>query len=245
MQSKINLSHVPNWMLPKQKASTPVTIKKPQAVLDADQMTQLSINIIWQRDLKFDGYDELLEAIQEARAQNLDIPDTKQVLKQDPRLLTSLAPFKDAIRRQYSCQLLLINIRTLELSYRDDTGQQTSNVLKSLWSATKSTFEDKKNLDFVLSITFEALDDKDENIFESFEPAPAFANMFDVSSGDVLSNEAGRASMLDTALAVDQDDSTLPTTDDMAQTDGMQAIMSLTFGAEGSVTDIGAPPVPK
>jgi hypothetical protein len=35
----------------------------------------------------------------------------------DPRLLSSAAAFKDAVRRQFNGENLLINIRNLELEY--------------------------------------------------------------------------------------------------------------------------------
>lgn len=82
--------------------------------------------------------------------------------RQDPRLTSSLASFKDSIRKQYNCEQLRMEIRSLTLTYLNPNlrcvGHQSVNILPEPCSETKGTFEDADNSGFALRVVFEAVD---------------------------------------------------------------------------------------
>jgi len=61
-------------------------------------------------------------------------------------------------------------------------------ILLDSWDETKSTFAREHNTDFVVHVTFEAVDDSSESIYESFDPPPAIAAYFDTSSDNINLN---------------------------------------------------------
>ena len=112
----IDAAHIPAWMRPPEKVfERPEAIAKTAAVTAADLLTPKNYDIVWDRSTKFDGLEELDKALQEAKAGGNNIPSTHQKLSEDPRFSVSPASFTDSIRRQFDCQRLLINIRSLEL----------------------------------------------------------------------------------------------------------------------------------
>ena len=155
--SSIHKSHVPHWLLPDEKIEKTFAIRKSTTVIEADHLAPKHITIIWDIT-NFDGKEELDDALTTARAKNIRIPDSKQRLSQDPRLSTSAASLRDAIRRQYNCQQLLIDIRSIELRYTNLAyGNLTKDILHCEWKESKSTFLDDENSNLVLHVSFEAL----------------------------------------------------------------------------------------
>jgi hypothetical protein len=126
---------------------------------------------------------------------------------QDPRLSPSAAAFKDAIRRQFNCQQILIDIRSIELHYSNlalSNGKITRDILCGAWKESKRTFADDANTNLVLHVSFEALDDPEQDIFESFEPPPQIAEYFDTESSDVAMNDQALADAAANAFGAEQ-----------------------------------------
>ncbi|KAF4636083.1 hypothetical protein G7Y89_g2010 [Cudoniella acicularis] len=242
----IDISHVPQWLRPPEAppANIATLIQKSVNVQAADQLEPLDITIIWEA-IRFDGIEDLEDALVAAKEANIPQPTRKQRLLADPRLFSSIEAFRDAIRRQYNCHEIKMDIRSLELTFISEDGvKETQDVFRAPWPASKSTFESPSNKDFGLHVTFEALDDPSSNIFESFEPPPEIAGLFDTSSGDVRVNEAGVASIV--AAAFDgtsgSKDGAQPPTNEVSSIG--RSYLDIIFSQGGGINGIGAPPDP-
>jgi hypothetical protein len=250
----INEKHVPSWMR-KPEEPTWVSISKTSAVDAADNLQIRQYPIVWQKGVDFDGKDELDEALAKAKAKNIRIPSDHQTLAVDPRLLLSAAAFKDSIRRQFNCENLVIDIRSLEMVYTNKnlskTGRLTKDILQDPWEQSKSTFIDATNEDIILNILFEALDDPDQNIYESFEPPPGVSAFFDTSSGDVATRTDELIATAVAAFELQQRDaSALPTSDIASSTpaegrENLPAFLDLAFSCGTTGADIGSIPDPR
>jgi hypothetical protein len=84
------------------------------------------------------------------------------------------------------------------------SGKLTKDILRCEWKEAKCTFADDSNINLVLHISFEALDDPEQNIFESFEPPPQIAGYFDTASGDVAMNDMALAEATENAFDTEQ-----------------------------------------
>ena len=252
----INESHVPSWMLPPKKTVLPEAIKKTAAIAAADALPPLHLTILWDKDFKFKSKDMLDEALENAEGQGIDIPDTRQIATQDPRLLSSIEQFKDSIRRQFNCQAIPMDIFILSMSFNNtalSAGSQTLNLLKSDWSDTKSTFESQENSDFVLRVVFEALDDPtDPQIYESFDVPVAIDQFFATSTKDVVPLLHGITEVTNAAFnAGDLDNTNLsPPPEDVPRPEevpvgGVPAWLDLVFASSIGGEDIGSAPNPK
>ena len=242
----IDASHIPEWLRPPDNIpERPDELAKTPAVEAADRLEARDYRIVWDLDIPFNGKAQLDEILQAAKASNIQIPSTDQKLSEDPRLSASAASFRDSIRRQFNCQRLSINIRTLELQYTNLALSQSRlhrDILRDDWVDTQSTFADSANSEFVVHVQFEALDDPEEGIYESFQPPPAIAAFFDTSSGEVRSNAVSVAQIA--AAAFDDKDKQLEAAES-SPTNNLPTFLELAFGHGGSACDIGAPPDPK
>ena len=199
-------SHVPHWLRPPQHIKRPDAIIKTADIAVADALPKITIKVLWLKDQKFHGKDELDDALAAAEENSVEIPNTLQNILQDPRISPSLGSFKDSIRRQYNCEQIRMNIRTLTLQYRSSAleGTQSMNILRADWDAgTKSTFQDAANTEFQVRVTFQALDNENDGIYESFEPPPAVSALFDTTSGDVKSKPEAIREILNAAFGVE------------------------------------------
>jgi len=74
-----------------------------------------------------------------------------------------------------------MNIRTLELHYVYSgipaKPRMIKNVLLDSWDETKSNLAREHNTEFVMHATFEAVDNPNESIYESFDPPPATSSL--------------------------------------------------------------------
>jgi len=247
-QISINQSHVPSWMLPPKKVILPEAIKKTAAITAADALLPLQVTIVWDSDRVFDGKDMLDEALEIAEGKGIDIPDTKQIATQDPRLLSSIEQFKDSIRRQYNCQAIPMDIFILSLSYTSSSlKSQKLNLLKNDWSDTKSTFECSENKDFVVRVVFEALDDPtNPQIYESFEVPVAIDQFFTTSTGDIVPLLHGIAEVTNTAFnAGDSDGNRLSPEPEEVPVAGVPGWLDLAFASSVSGEEIGSAPKPE
>ena len=250
--SSIDKSYIPHWLLPVEKNDASFAVKKCAAVLEADKLTPKIITVIWDQTTEFEGSEELNKALEDARAKNLEIPDSKQVLIQDPRLCLSAAAFRDAIRRQYNCSKLLMDIRSIRLTYSNpaiSNGKLTRDILRGDWKETKSTFTDDTNINLVLYISFEALDDPEQNIIESFELPPEITGFFRTDSNDVAMNDKALADIAETAFNTEQD---LHTSQPQLSGAGaslnqreLPSFVELAFTVGRGPDDIGSAPDPK
>lgn len=241
----IDRSYAPDWLLPPKEIERPDSLQKAPAIVAADVLDPLPINIIWKKDLAFDEKDELDGALTTAESKGIPIPNTSQIIKQDPRLSSSLNSFKDSIRRQYNCQELLINIRSLTLQYRSPQGSETLDLLRADWAKTKSTFSNSANANFTLRVVFQALDDPEDSVYESFETPPALSAFFDTSSGDVATKTDGLKAIADAAFDTQEQKPPSPTSKIPTEGVGLLAFLDLVFSCGGSSNSIGSCPDPK
>jgi hypothetical protein len=202
-------------------------------------MSLLKIKLTWDREFSFSGKLDLDSNLEAAEGRGEQMPDTEQQLETDPRLFESLLSFKDYIRRKYNCEKLRMNIRSLELKFQGGGSMQRTNVLTKSWDHFKSTLDDPSNKDISMRVLFEALDDDDDEIYESFEPPPAMTNYFDTSSGDVQASVEALKEMTEAAL-----NNCVPELERSGVGAGMPAFLDLAFGCGGSANDIGSPPDP-
>ncbi|OBT86897.1 hypothetical protein VE02_03857 [Pseudogymnoascus sp. 03VT05] len=183
----IGTEHIPTWLQPKTIAKQLESLPKSSALAMADALPKLSVQIIWDKNAHFAGKKNLDDAIQRAAERDVRIPDTSQVMTEDPRLQGSIEAFRDSIRRQFNCQNLLINIRSVSMSYdsvKMTPTHQTTDLMRNPWSTSKSMFLDIANSKFVVLVSFMALDDEDDQIFESSDPPPAIQHIFGARSGE-------------------------------------------------------------
>jgi hypothetical protein len=248
----VNIAHVPIWLRPKEEIERPEALDKAAFVLAADALPLLSVSIKWLKTSKFPNKEELDKLLDQADL--ADIPNARQIIRQDPRLTSSTESFKDHIRRLYNCQKLHTNIYALNLTYETvdnltsgETEEQCKNILTQSWDETKSIFVNTtKNSNFVLSVVFEAADNPEASVYESFEPTPALTTFFDTSSGDILANTKGLKEMADAAFGKQQQQDPEDTNDDaLKESGGLQAVLDLLFASGGSATDIGSCPDPR
>jgi DNA invertase Pin-like site-specific DNA recombinase len=106
-------------------ALTALTITKTTAVLTADTLPPTEVRVIWDRQRKFSGQEELEEVLEKAEEKGETIPTDSQIITQDPRLCQTAASFKDAIRRVYNCQRLGVDIHSLNPTYYSQALGQT------------------------------------------------------------------------------------------------------------------------
>jgi hypothetical protein len=243
----VDLSHVPHWMRPQEAETEELSaLKKPAAVVAADALAPLDINICWDKEAEFDEKDELDDVLRLAKSKNIPIPSTDMKLQQDPRLSPSVEYFRDSIRRQFNCPNIGMDIRSLELHYKNlalSKSTKERDILRSAWEETKSTFADSKNTNLTIHVQFKAAEDPD-NILETFEPPPAIAALFDVASGDVDRNQEGIQEIFDTAFGEDVvEQAAEPVNND--NTDPRPEFLDLVFSYSSSAADIGSPPKPK
>lgn len=246
---RVNISHVPHWMK-KRDDAVPAALDKTADVAAADALPPVEYQVLWDQNAHFDGKEELDDALNRARAANVRLPSTLQSLQTDPRLIGSAAAFKDSIRRQFNCEKIPMNIRTLELHYvyagTPEKPRMVKNILVDAWDETKSTLAREHNTDFVVHVTFEAVDDLSESIYESFEPPPAIAAYFDTASGDVLSHTDELAA---TASAAFPPDNTSQASQAEAPPivkapENLPAFLDLVFSQSGGAGEVGSPPDP-
>jgi len=249
----INQAHVPAWMC-KVEDTAPVAIAKTTDIVAADALPPRTFQVLWDTSQDFEGKDDLDEALSRAKAQNIHVPSSLQDLSIDPRLLDTAAAFKDSIRRQYNCQLLLINIRSLDLKYRDARHPSrhplSKDALRDAWWETKRAFEDAAHSEFMLHVVFEALDDPGLSVYESFEPPPALSAYFNTESGDVCGHGSALSATAATAfgLAAITDTPTAEADLQDPSTNGAEALptfLDLVFSQSASVGDIGESPDPR
>lgn len=247
----VDASHIPGWMAPKQDKDTEGgdVLNKTEAVRAADELPLLLIPIVWEKDLAFDGKEDLDDALSQAEIARVDIPDTHQHVAEDPRLSRSLEGWKDSIRRQFNCQRVRMNIRSLTLTYHNhllSKGRQSVNVLRAQWVFTKQLFTDAANSAFALRVVFEALDDPEESVYESSEPPPALAGYFSTGSGNVAVNTKGVTAIANAAFGAPHQNPP-PTTaaDNGAKDDGTGSFLDFIFGPSHARQDIGSRPNPK
>ena len=243
----VDLSHVPHWMRPQEAETEELSaLKKPAAVIAADALAPLDINISWDKEAEFDEKDELDDVLKLAKSKNILIPSTDMKLQQDPRLCPSVEYFRDSIRRQFNCPKIGMDIRSLELHYKNlalSKSTKERDIFRSTWEETKSTFADSKNTDLTIHVQFKAAEEPD-NILETFEAPPAIAALFDVSSGDVDQNQEGIQEIFNTAFGEDRvEQATEPANND--DTDPRPECLDLLFSYGSSAADIGSPPKPK
>ncbi|PGH03058.1 hypothetical protein AJ80_08753 [Polytolypa hystricis UAMH7299] len=132
----------------------------------------------------------------------------------------------------------------LTLSYTNRsfaTGSLSKDVLRDPWVESKSTFADEANSGFLLYVTFEALDDPDEAVYESFEPPPPISVFFDTSSGEVTTKSSGFNEIAEAAFGKGLQEQ-LPL--DSPDKTGPPAFLDLVFSQGGSANDIGSAPDP-
>lgn len=234
----VDISHVPHWMRKQPDIQEVKVGEKTAAVNLADSLDPLDIQVDWIKDAAFDGKEDFDDALLTAKAKGLKIPSTNQQLAEDPRLSPSGEYFRDAIRRQFNCQKLGIDIRSLELSYRNQKSPnrtQEKDILHDLWDESKSIFSDPANMDMIIHVQFEAAGEPD-NIYEAFEVPPAISGLFDVSSGDVKTNTKG---LTEIRKAFDQSAQNEEPGD-------LPQCLDLAFSQGGSSAhDIGSAPKPK
>jgi hypothetical protein len=245
--SSIHKSYVPHWLLPDEKIEATFAIRKSAAVLEADHLAPKPITVIWDIT-EFDGKEDLDDALTIATAKNMRIPDSKQTLMQDPRLSTSAAAFRDAIRRQYNCQQLLIDIRSIKLRYTNMAyGNLTKDILHCEWKESKSTFLDDENSNLVLHVSFEALDNPEQNIFESFEPPPQIAEYFDIESSDVAMNNLALTDAATNAFGAEQATEAIePQLSGTSKSNReLPSSVEIAFSAGRGADDIGSAPDPR
>lgn len=241
---RVDGAHTPSWMRPREAAAEAAPIAKLAAVAAADALPRQQVDIVWDKDLAFDDKADLDEALRAAKSKGVVIPATHQEAAQDPRLSPSAGAFRDSIRRQYNCQNLLIDIRGLELEYRNPKlakGKLSKDLLADVWSGTKSTFLDPDNSGFLVRVTFRALEDPDDAaIFESFEPPPALTAYFDTSSGEVNERSDGIDSIA--AAAFGSADHRQEGRGPRSKPDIPHLDIAFTYGSGGN--DIGSAPDP-
>lgn len=102
----------------------------------------------------------------------------------------------------------------------------------------------------MLSVIFEATDEPQPSVYESFEPTPALATLFNTSSGDVTVNTKGFKEMADTACSKQrhqpqQQGSPDPEDNAPNEGEGLQAVLDLLFTTRTSTLDISSCPDPK
>jgi hypothetical protein len=243
---QVDISHVPDWMKPCEAEEQLPEIPKTKAVVAADALAPIKISIVWDKDEPFDEKDELDAALKTAKGRGIVIPGTDMVLLQDPRLCKTGEFFRDSIRRQFNCQKIGIDIRVLDLQYKNlslSKGIKEKDILRDTWEQTKSTFEDANNSEFTIHVQFQATDEPD-NIWESFEAPPAVEAFFNISGGDVELNPGGINEIVVEAFGDNVDDrfEDVVETDDI---DGLPHFLDLAFAHGGSANEIGSAPKPK
>lgn len=99
---------VPGWMRPAQTGASLATLEDVSLLSKRDGKQW---DIIWKKSQKFNGKDILDKHLEDVVA---DLPSTKQILDADPRLYDAPS-WRDSIRRQFHCQELGLNIRSIQL----------------------------------------------------------------------------------------------------------------------------------
>ena len=248
----IDSSHVPRWLLPPANVpERPAALTKTSAVIAADNLPTKDISIVWESVASGDDKEDLDEALKVAKSKGIPVPSAHQKLRQDPRLSPSAAAFRDAVRRQFNCQKLGMNIRALDLEYTNPTlsqGKLTRDVLRDDWSESRSTFENDANANFILRVVFQALDDPDEGIYESFEPPSAISDFFHTSTGDVMADDTGISKMAAAAFSSHQNQPEATVSGESsnkAEPFAGPHYVDLMFGHGGGSNEIGEAPDPK
>jgi hypothetical protein len=140
----------------------------------------------------------------------------------------------------------MINIRSLLLEYSNPAlsqGKLERDILRDDWDVTQSTFANDANSDFVVHVHFEALDDPEDSVFESFEPPPAIAAFFDTSSGHVTANSERLAEVA--ACAFEPEEEKQKEKSQAPSESTLPNFLDLAFGQGKSSSDIGAAPDPR
>lgn len=164
--SKIDFSYAPSWMRPPNFTSKSEALSKPQEVIETEQ---LIVPIRWNRDKQYRGKATLDEVLEKAVSQGKKLPELAQTAVEDPRLSKSLGHFRDSIRRQYNCKELSMNIRLLRLFYFSDGTSQSVELTQQPWRVSQNIFIDDINSAFLLEVSFEALDDPDDWVYETWD----------------------------------------------------------------------------
>ncbi|RDW62917.1 uncharacterized protein DSM5745_10028 [Aspergillus mulundensis] len=165
-------------------AGTSEDIGPPAEVGAADRLEPIDVSILWNK-----GRGEMQETLDNARENNITLPDLKMRFKQDPRLFKSTFAFKDSIRRMYNCQEIGMNIKTLELSYRFIEHEVDVDLMRAEWRKVLEIFNGEQNSNFIVHVVFQPTAGPGANIFESFEVPPPLRSWFDTQKLDVRLNK--------------------------------------------------------
>lgn len=147
----IDASYAPHWMRAHQKP------------------TLLIIPIVWHKEKPFNGKSDLDNALEKAAEQGKELPKLAQTIVEDPRLLKSIGHFRDCIRRQYKCKELLIDIWMLRLFYTGDGVTKKLELTQQPWHVSQGIFNDRINSSFIIEVSFKALDDPDDPLYEVWD----------------------------------------------------------------------------
>jgi hypothetical protein len=193
----------------------------------------------------------LEDALEKAKQANIPIPERHWTLLSNPRLFSSIGGFRDAIRRQFNYQEFLINIRSIQLSYKklniQDQQEMYLDVHRRPWHEARSIFESPLYSGFILLVTFESVDDLEVSTYESFEPLPEIADLFKTSGGDITVNEADIADIITSAFSGDSTASApAPASVSTGTTEPTNPTLSflddMPFNHHGSANEIGSAP---
>jgi len=160
-------------------------------VTNRDSLPVLAVEVNWLKTKKFPSLGDLQEQLGEKEAEGIHLPDTKQVLQTDPRLI-SKALLKDTIRRQFCYAAYGMNIYSLVLEYDEPKGTQTIDVLNTDWTNLQSTFSDTATTNLALQVVFEVLDNAD-TLFKCTDEAPLeIQHLFNIKDGEISFSNASQ-----------------------------------------------------
>lgn len=184
-------AYIPGWMRASDTI-VPPEITPQEEVAATDTLTPIVVTVVWERNQRFPGYDELMSVLKTAREKGIVIPDNQYQLpdNHDPRLFESIFPFKDCLRRLYKCPEIGMDIEGLYLEYiiTSSEEERSVNILIKKWKETLSIFDNKDFSSFKVKVLFAAVKDNGVSLFESFDPLPALTSFFTTAESDFTVN---------------------------------------------------------
>lgn len=245
---KVSPAYIPAWMRPKKDPASR-DVGKSTPVEQADKLPQKQFSILWDKVLQ-GGDDVLSPTIADARKNKIIVPSVKQKFQIDPRVFNSEGALRDAIRRQYNCEEIGMNIELVELDYCvvDDNTTITHNMSMDDFSTIKSALDDTNNDKFEFRVAFKPLEDPSEYIYESFEPLPTFAEFVEVKDGDVgqnLFSSATRAGAAFPNTSAQSSGTGVASSAARTREDIFRSFVDEALGQDDASPEIGEAPDPK
>lgn len=184
-------SHIPGWMREPETILRPAIAPQGEVAV-ADNLSPISVKVLWQRNKRFPGYEEFMSLLETAEEKGVAIPNSEFLLPDDhdPRLFKTIFAFKDCLRRLYRCQEIGMDIKRLHLDYIIKSSEEPMHVdiLLQDWDETLAIFDDKDFSSFSVKVVFAVFEDSCVSLYESDDPLPALNSYFTTTESDFALN---------------------------------------------------------